>query len=207
LHTSIYEHPRGTATEDRHDGSRKKFVVYISMLWPEQRLMYGFYDKTNSTGTITHLEDLKMYIIKNNLKKLILIWDNASYHLSKIVREYIIGQKKNWLTIIHLPKKAPYMNPNERRVNQQIKADICSNRFYKHIEELKQSVSTYLDRSLDDGIMTLNMSLDLVINFLVSIIAGLFLNRGYISGISALMKVIKNFLACVSRILTNVEII
>ena len=35
-----------------------------------------------------------------------------------MVRDYVNTQK-DWLTIIHLPKKAPYMNPNERRVNQQ----------------------------------------------------------------------------------------
>jgi hypothetical protein len=31
-----------------HNGSRKKFSVYISMVWPDQKLMtYDFYDKTN----------------------------------------------------------------------------------------------------------------------------------------------------------------
>ncbi|MFZ0515241.1 MAG: hypothetical protein WAM14_26830, partial [Candidatus Nitrosopolaris sp.] len=47
--------------------------------------------------------------------------------------------------IIHLPKKAPYLNPNERRVNQQIKLDVCANRFYDHIEKLKDAVLEYLD--------------------------------------------------------------
>jgi hypothetical protein len=42
-------------------------------------------------------------------------------------------KKADWLTIIHLPKKAPYLNPNERKVNQQIKSDVCANRFYEHI--------------------------------------------------------------------------
>ncbi|MGC1932888.1 MAG: hypothetical protein WA667_28270, partial [Candidatus Nitrosopolaris sp.] len=49
--------------------------------------------------------------------------------------------QKDWLTIIHLPKKAPYLNPNERRVNQQIKSDVCANRFYDHMEKLKDAVS------------------------------------------------------------------
>ena len=35
--------------------------------------------------------------------------------------------------IIYLPKKAPYLNPNERKVNQRIKSNICVNRFYDHI--------------------------------------------------------------------------
>ena len=45
------------------------------------------------------------------------------------------------------PKKAPYLNPNERKVNQQIKSNICANRFYYHIEEQKTAVSEYLDKT------------------------------------------------------------
>jgi hypothetical protein len=113
-----------------HTGNRKKFSVYISMVWPDEKLMaYDFYDKMNSTNTINHLEKLKINIMKSGWwKRLILIWDNASYHVNQMVRDYVNAQK-DWLTIIHLPKKAPYMNPNERRVNQQIKSDVCANRF------------------------------------------------------------------------------
>ncbi len=130
-----------------HTGNRKKFSVYISMVWPDEKLMaYDFYDKMNSTNTINHLDKLKMNIMKAGCwKRLILIWDNASYHVNQIVRDYVNAQKE-WLTIIHLPKKAPYMNPNERRVNQQIKSDVCANRFYQYIEELKDQVFEYLDK-------------------------------------------------------------
>ena len=111
-----------------HNGSRRKFSAYISMLWPEEKLMtYDFYDdRMNSTNTIDHLENLKRNIMKSDWwKRLILIWDNASYHVSLMVRNYINAQKEeDWLTIIHLPKKAPYLNPNERKVNQQIKSDV-----------------------------------------------------------------------------------
>ena len=79
-------------------------------------------------------------------KRLILIWDNASYHVSQMVRNYINAQKEDWLTTIHLPKKAPYLNPNERKVNQQIKSDVCANRFYENIEYQKATVSEYLDK-------------------------------------------------------------
>lgn len=131
-----------------HDGSRNKFSAYISMVWPEEKLMYNFYDEMNSINTIDHLENLKLYIMKNGRwKRLILIWDNASFHLSKTVMDYVNTQKEDWLTIIHLPKKAPYLNPNERKVNQQIKSDVCANRFYDHIEEQKTAVSEYLDKT------------------------------------------------------------
>src|SRR6476646_3114491 len=111
----------GEQQKIEHDGSRRKFsAAYISMIWPEEKLIYDW-------------------------KRLILIWDNASYHVSKIMLDYINAQR-DWLTVIHLPKKAPYLNPNERRINQQIKSDVCANRFYNHIEELKDRVSEYLDK-------------------------------------------------------------
>ena len=81
------------------------------------------------------------------MEKNSLFWDNALYHISKIARDYINGQKEeDWLTVIHLPKRAPYLNPNERKVNQIIKSDVCANRFYTNIEEQKDAVSEYLDK-------------------------------------------------------------
>ncbi len=135
----------GEQQKIRHNGSRKRFSMYISMLWPEQNLMYEFYDRSNSTNAINHLENLR-YVMKNNgWKRIVLVWDNASYHISKIAREYVNAQKEDWLTVIHLPKRAPYLNPNERKVNQKIKSDVCANRFYTSIEEQKDAISEYLD--------------------------------------------------------------
>ena len=129
----------------RHNGSRKKFSMYISMLWLEQNLLYDFYDRSNSTNAINHLENLEIHVIQNGWKRIVLVWDNASYHISKITREYINRQKEDWLTVIHLPKRAPYLNPNERKVNQKIKSDVCANRFYISIKEQKDAISEYLD--------------------------------------------------------------
>ena len=134
----------GEQQKIRHNGSRKRFSMYISMLWPEENLMYDFYDRSNSINTINHLENLKIYVKQNDWKRIVLVWDNASYHISNITREYLNSQK-DWLTVIHLPKRAPYLNPNERQVNQRIKSHICANRFYTNIEEQKDAISEYLD--------------------------------------------------------------
>jgi hypothetical protein len=128
-----------------HTGSRNKFSAYISMLWPDKKLMYNLYDVMNSKNTINHLENLRKHVMKIRWKRLILIWDNASFHISRIVNDYVKAQK-DWLTIVHLPKKAPYLNPNERKVNERIKSDVCANRFYENIEDQKAAVSEYLDK-------------------------------------------------------------
>ena len=58
----------GEQLKIEHNGSRKKFSTYISMLWPEEKLMtYDFYDdRMNSTNTIDHLENLKRNIMKSD---------------------------------------------------------------------------------------------------------------------------------------------
>lgn len=99
----------------------------------------------NSTNTINHLENLKIHAKQNDWKRIVLVWDNASYHISKITRNYI-NRQKDWLTVIHLSKRAPYLNPNERKVNQCIKSDVCANRFYTIIEEQKDTILEYLDK-------------------------------------------------------------
>jgi hypothetical protein len=37
-------------------------------------------------------------------------------------------------------------NPNERKVNERIKSDVCANRFYEHIEDQNAAISEYLDK-------------------------------------------------------------
>jgi len=136
---------QGQQQKIRHNGSRKRFSIYIFMLWPEQNLFYDFYDRSNSVNAINHLKNFKMYLNGNDgWRRIVLVWDNASYHISKITREYVNSQK-DWLAVIHLPKRAPYLNPNERQVNQKIKSDVCANRFYTNIEEQKDAISEYLD--------------------------------------------------------------
>ena len=56
-----------------HTGSRNKFSAYISMLWPDQKLMYDFHDDMNSINTINHLENLRKYVMNTRWKRLILI--------------------------------------------------------------------------------------------------------------------------------------
>jgi hypothetical protein len=55
----------GQQQKIEHNGSKKKFSAYISMLWPDMRLMYDFYDVMNSTNAINHLENLRIPCLRN----------------------------------------------------------------------------------------------------------------------------------------------
>ncbi len=50
------------------------------MLSPEQNLLYDSYEGSNSTNTINHLENLNIHVKQNSWKRIVLVWDNASYH-------------------------------------------------------------------------------------------------------------------------------
>jgi hypothetical protein len=52
-----------------HNGSRNKFSAYISMLWPDLKLMYDFYDRMNSSNTIDYLENLRKYVMNSRWKQ------------------------------------------------------------------------------------------------------------------------------------------
>lgn len=86
----------GEQQKIRHNDGRKKFSIYISMLWPDQqqKLLYDFYDRMDSTNTINHLENLKIYVMQNGWKRIVLVWDNASFHISKMTRKYINAQRE-----------------------------------------------------------------------------------------------------------------
>ena len=59
---------QGEQQKIEHNGSsRNKFSTYISMLWPDQNLMYDFYDAMNSKNTIDHLENLRKYVMTRTL--------------------------------------------------------------------------------------------------------------------------------------------
>ena len=53
--------------------------------------------------------------------------------------------QRDLLTVLYLPSRAQYLNPNESKENQYIKSDLWENTFYTNIEEQKKSRSEYLD--------------------------------------------------------------
>ncbi|MEU3855513.1 transposase [Streptomyces sp. NPDC029554] len=74
---------------------------------------------------------------------IVLVWDNARLHLTKLLREFI-DKSADWLTFIQLPTYAPVLNPTEgiwslvkRDIGNLAAADLSQNtRVVKH--RLKQ---------------------------------------------------------------------
>jgi len=47
--------------------------------------------------------------------------------------------QRDLLTVLYLPSRAQYLNPNESNENQYIKSDLWENTFYTNIEEQKNA--------------------------------------------------------------------
>ncbi len=73
--------------------------------------------KADSTHTITFLEPLRIHYPSKQIR---VIWDNASYHKSQLVKEYLQQLHQDWpeekwlLTLISLATNAPEQNPIEQ---------------------------------------------------------------------------------------------
>ena len=85
----------------------------------------------------------KHYVKKNEIKRFILVIDNASFHLSRRTKQFVEKQS-NWLTIIFLPKRSPNLNPVKIRVNRNLKKDLRANHNYETKENLIKIVRKYL---------------------------------------------------------------
>lgn len=79
-------------------------------------------NRQNSTNTIKFLKKIsKTY----KQKKILLIWDNASWHKSKVIRKYLTATDQ--FDLFNFPPYSPELNPQEQ-VWKQLRQNITHNR-------------------------------------------------------------------------------
>lgn len=128
-----------------HKGTKEKVNAFVTLLYPYNGIKFNTSKTRNSKDFINHLKNIKRYVLKRGIKRFILVIDNASFHVSKKTKKYVESQF-GWLTVIHLPKKAPFLNLVETKVNRNLKKDICANYCYETKEDLSCSMRKYLRR-------------------------------------------------------------
>ena len=135
---------RGEQQSILHKGSKNKVNVFITLLYPLNGIKFTTSRTRNSNDFINHLKSIKRYVLKRSIRRLILIIDNASFHVSKKTKRYMERQSDNWLTVVFLPKRLPFLNPVETKVNRNLKKDVCANYNYETEENLLRYVREYL---------------------------------------------------------------
>ena len=134
---------KGEQKEIIHKGTKEKVNAFITLLYPYRGIKFNTSKTRNSIDFINHLRSIKRYVRRRSIKRFILVIDNASFHVSKKTTRYMETQS-DWLTCVYLPKRSPYLNPVETRVNRNLKKDICSNYRYESKEDLVCSMRRYL---------------------------------------------------------------
>ena len=126
-----------------YKGLNAKINAFITLIYPLNKVKFKLSKSRTSGDFIGHLRSIKRYVIKNKVKRFILVIDNASFHVSRKTGQFIEKQSY-WLTAIFLPKRSPNLNPVETKVNRNLKKDVCANHDYKTQENLINAVRKYL---------------------------------------------------------------
>ena len=134
---------KGEQQKILHKGSNDKVNAFITLLYPLNRIKFNTSKTRRSNDFINHLKSIKRYVRKRNVKRFIIVIDNASFHVSKKTKQFLEKQS-DWLTAIFLPTRSPFLNLVETRVNRNLKKDVCANYNYETEENLLCTVRKYL---------------------------------------------------------------
>lgn len=134
---------RGEQQKIFHKGSNAKVNAFITLTYPLNKVKFKISKSRTSGDFIDHLRSIKHYVIKNKIKRFILVIDNASFHVSRKTKQFVEKQS-DWLTVIFLPNRSPNLNPVETRVNRNLKKDVCANHNYETEENLIKAIRRYL---------------------------------------------------------------
>ena len=101
--------PKGKKPKRAFFWSNKKLIVF-GALTSSHRFYYNFYIAQNSFTFSLFLEELFVWLDQN--KKYVFILDNAGFHKTDVIKD-MFEEKKNWITVEHIPPYSPELNPIE----------------------------------------------------------------------------------------------
>ena len=93
---------KGEQQKILHKGSNDKVNVFITLLYPLNGIKFTTSKTRNSNDFKNHLKSIKRYVRKRNVKRFIIVIDNASFHVSKKSRQFIERQSEDGLTVLFL---------------------------------------------------------------------------------------------------------
>jgi DDE superfamily endonuclease len=105
------------------DAERKALCCYGLFRTDTEQMMVRFVDgRPVSQVTVDYLAWVCQELAREGKKALLLVWDNASWHISKQVRSWIKAHNRRVkreggvrLVACRLPSKSPWLNPIEPR--------------------------------------------------------------------------------------------
>ena len=132
--------PTGGREQVRASFSRESVRIFGAMSQDELRIK--IVESTNSETFREFLEE-----IRRNRPRLFMVLDNASYHKSKAVREYVESTGGD-VELEFLPSYTPQLNPVET-VWRDLKRRLAG-RFFRSLDELKAAITAILELEMDN---------------------------------------------------------
>ena len=126
--------PRGvTPILQLQDTKGYQYVCIASAICESGKMFYQIRDDSfKGEGIIGFLTDLLAFACR----KVLLIWDNASWHKSEEIKDFLKTDLGKRLWVANTPPYSPELNPDEL-VWANLKKVQIPNRFAKNLKELK----------------------------------------------------------------------
>lgn len=122
--------------------------MFVTLFWPKKKrkkrnwFIFNTYPKRRSREFELHLSNVMRYAQRRGARKVILFVDHAPCHKTKNVKRFV--RERQMLKVKMLPKRAPNLNPVERKVNKPLKSAVCTNRSYSDIDDVVRNGRRFL---------------------------------------------------------------
>lgn len=133
-------HIKGTKPKAPFFWSTKKLKLFGALI-NGKKIFYSYYDSHNSTNYRSFLYDFIHTLDKSG--KYVFLLDNASYHKSKMIKEFMLDYKN--IKIEYLPPYSPELNPIET-CWKITRANVTNNSYYCRIEDMQEEINNFLDK-------------------------------------------------------------
>lgn len=122
--------------------------MFVTLFWPKKSkrnwFIFNTYAKRRSREFKLHLSNVMQYARRRGARKVVLFVDHAPCHKTRNVKKFI--REHPMLKVKMLPKRAPNLNPVERKVNKPLKSAVCTNRSYSDIDDVVRNGRRFLTR-------------------------------------------------------------
>ena len=136
-----------------NDTKGYQYVCVASCISATGKLFFQIRDNSfKGAGIIEYLKAL----LKTTQKKILLIWDNASWHKSQEVKDFLNSDEGKRLWVAQIPPYSPEFNPDEL-VWANLKRVQIPNRVAKNVKELEEIVNK--------GMIKIQESTKLILSF------------------------------------------
>lgn len=121
--------------------SNKKINIFGALI-DGKKLHYEFYDSMNSLTYKAFLSEFIKRLSKK--KKYVFLFDNAPYHKSSSITNYLKNLDKH-IFVEFFPPYSPELNPTET-CWKLIRADVTNSTYFPTLENMQGEIESYIEK-------------------------------------------------------------